>query len=71
MMALALMSVGEKRKVASIHGKDEVIRHLQDMGFAPGAEVEVVGQNAGGMILMIKGTRIALDRGLASKILVA
>ncbi len=70
-MALALMSVGEKRTVASIHGKDEVIRHLQDMGFAPGAEVEVVGSNNGGMILLVKGTRIALDRGLASKILVA
>ncbi|MCD7806776.1 MAG: ferrous iron transport protein A [Lachnospiraceae bacterium] len=71
MMALALMSVGEKRTVASIHGKDEVVRHLQDMGFAPGAEVKVVGGNAGGMILLVKGTRIALDRGLASKILVA
>lgn len=70
-MALALMSVGEKRTVASIHGKDEVVRHLQDMGFAPGAEVKVVGGNAGGMILLVKGTRIALDRGLASKILVA
>ncbi|MCD7752058.1 MAG: ferrous iron transport protein A [Lachnospiraceae bacterium] len=70
-MALALMSVGEKRTVASIHGKDEVVRHLEDMGFTPGAEVKVVGGNAGGMILLVKGTRIALDRGLASKILVA
>ena len=52
-------------------GKDEVIRHLMDLGFAPGAEVLVVGENVAGMILMVKGVRVALDRGLASKIMVA
>ncbi len=70
-MALALMNVGEKRTVTKVRGKDEVIRHLEDLGFAPGSEVEVLGENAGGMILLVKGVRIALDRGLASKIMVA
>ena len=60
-MALALMSIGEKRKVTK----------LQDLGFAPGSEVQVLGENAAGMILLVKGVRIALDRGLAGKILVA
>lgn len=70
-MALALMSIGEKRKVTKLHGKDEVVRHLQELGFAPGSEVQVLGENAAGMILLVKGVRIALDRGLAGKILVA
>lgn len=70
-MALALMSVGEKRTVMKVRGKDEVIRHLMDLGFAPGAEVLVVGDNAAGMILLVKGVRVALDRGLANKIMVA
>ena len=61
-MALALMSIGEKRTVQSLHGKDETLRHLQDLGFAPGAEVECVGDTPGGMILIVKGVRIALDR---------
>ena len=69
MMALALMSIGEKRTVQTLRGKDETLRHLQDLGFAPGAEVECVGETPGGMI--VKGVRIALDRGLASKIMVA
>lgn len=51
--------------------KGETLRHLQDLGFAPGAEVECVGETPGGMILIVKGVRIALDRGLASKIMVA
>lgn len=70
-MALALMSIGETRKVVKVRGKDEVVRHLMDLGFAPGAEVQVVGENVAGMILIVKGVRIALDRGLANKIMVA
>ena len=70
-MALAMMGVGEKRMVIKVRGKDEVIRHLMDLGFTPGAEVLVVGENVAGMILMVKGVRVALDRGLASKIMVA
>ena len=70
-MALAFMNIGEKRKVMKLHGKDEVVRHLQDLGFAPGSEVQVLGENAAGMILMVKGGRIALDRGLAGRIMVA
>ena len=70
-MALALMSIGEKRKVTKLRGKDEVVRHLQDLGFAPGSEVQVLGENAAGMILLVKGVRIALEGGLAGKILVA
>lgn len=71
MMALALMSIGETRTIVKLRGKDEIVRHLQDLGFAPGSEVQVLGENAAGMILLVKGVRIALDRGLASKILVA
>ena len=64
-MALALMSIGERRRVIKLRGKDEVIRHLQNLGFAPGSEIQVLGENAAGMILLVKGVRIALDRGLA------
>ncbi len=70
-MALALMSIGERRTVTKLRGKDEVVRHLQDLGIAPGSEVEVVGGGPAGMILLVKGVRIALDRSLASKIMVA
>lgn len=70
-MALTLMNIGEKRTVMKVRGKDEVIRHLQDLGFAPGSEVQVLGGNAAGMILLVRGVRVALDRGLANKIMVA
>ena len=70
-MALAMMEVGETRVIEAFHGKDEVKRHLQDLGFVQGERVQVLGQNASGMILLVKGVRIALNRGLATQILVA
>lgn len=70
-MALAMMEVGETRQIQAFHGKEEVKRHLQDLGFVKGGTVQVVGENASGMILLVKGVRIALNRGLASQIMVA
>ncbi|MCI8334113.1 MAG: ferrous iron transport protein A [Lachnospiraceae bacterium] len=70
-MALAMMEVGETRVIEAFHGKDEVKRHLQDLGFVQGERVQVLGQNSSGMILLVKGVRIALNRGLATQILVA
>ncbi len=70
-MALVLMNVGESRKVTGVRGKDEVIRHLQDMGFTEGAEVQVVSASPAGMILLVRGVRVALDRSLAAKVMVA
>ena len=70
-MALAMMEVGETRVIEAFHGKDEVKRHLQDLGFVQGERVQVLGQNSSGMILLVKGVRSALNRGLATQILVA
>ena len=70
-MALAFMGIGEKCTVTKLGGKDEVVRHLQDLGFSPGSESQVIGESAAGMILLVKDVRIALDRGLAGKIMVA
>lgn len=70
-MALAFMNVGEIKKITALKGREDVIRHLQNLGFAPGTEVQVVGHNAAGMILQVKGVRIAVDRSLAAKIMVA
>ena len=71
MMALALMSIGEKRTVQTLCGKDETLRHLPALGFAPGAVVVCVGETPGGMIPIVNAVRISLDRGLASKNMVA
>ena len=70
-MALAMVQIGETRVITDLRVKDDMKRHLQDLGFMKGESVQVVGENASGLILLVKGARIALNRGLANKISVA
>lgn len=69
-MPLAMMLQGETKMIKDFKGQDDVKRHLQDLGFIKGEQVRVVGENASGMILMVKGVKIALNRALAHKIIV-
>ena len=69
-MSLTFMSIGEKRNIIDFRGKSNIKRHLQDIGFVKGEEVRVVGENSSGLIVLIKGVKIALNRGLASFVIV-
>ena len=69
-MSLSMMSVGESGRIIEFRGKDSMKRYLQDLGFIKGEKIEVVGENQSGLILLVKGVKIALNRGLASLIVV-
>ena len=69
-MPLAMVMEGETRTITDFKGQEELKRHLQDLGFIRGERVRVVGENAAGMILMVKGVKVALNRGLANRIMV-
>lgn len=69
-MALAMVGVGETKIISNFHGKEEMKRHLQDLGFVKGEMVKVIGENASGIILLVKDVKVALNRGLASQIIV-
>ena len=69
-MSLSMMSVGESGRIIEFRGKDSMKRHLQDIGFIKGEKIEVVGEKQSGLILLVKGVKIALNRGLASLIVV-
>ena len=69
-MALSMMEQGDTRTIKGFRGQEEMKRHLQDLGFIQGETVRVVGDNPSGMILMVKGMKIALNRGLANGIIV-
>jgi ferrous iron transport protein A len=69
-MPLSFVKLGETRRIKFFTGQDDVKRHLQDIGFIQGEEVKLLSENESGLILLVKGVRIALNRGLASKIIV-
>ena len=61
--------VGDKGTVVSISGREETKRFLAGLGFTPGTEVRAVSEASGNVILDVKGSKIAIDRKMASKIL--
>ena len=65
-----MANIGEKYIIRKITGRDEVRRHLAELGFVVGAEVCVVSALGGNVILSVKDSRIALDRTMAMRIIV-
>lgn len=70
MMPLTMAKSGETNIIQKITGRDEVRRHLAELGFVVGASVTVVNEIAGNMILSVKDSRIALNREMAIRIMV-
>ena len=69
-MPLAMVVSGDQKKVSQLRATGEVKQRLIELGFVPGSCVRVVGETSSGLILMVKGTRLAINRGLAQKIIV-
>ena len=69
-MPLTMAPKGELSYIKRVTGKDEIRQHLANLGFVEGAEVIVVNEIAGNMICNIKGARVALSKGMASRIMI-
>ena len=69
MMPLGMANVGDVNIIKQINGRDDVRQHLAELGFVPGAEVSVVSELGGNLILSVKESRIA-DKTMAMRIMV-
>lgn len=69
-MPLGMLGTGVKRTIVKIGGKDKTKRFLESLGFVEGAEVYVVSELGGNMIINIKESRVAIDKELARCIMV-
>ncbi len=69
MMPLYMAKSGETVTVHKITGRDEIRRHLAELGIVVGDTVTVVSELAGNLILLVKDSRIALDRSVAARIM--
>ena len=69
-MPLAMAQMGKETVVKEIRGKDETKRFLAGLGFVVGSSVVVVSEMGGSLIVNVKDTRVALSKGMASKIMV-
>ena len=69
-MSLILSQVGEEVKIKKITGNTETNKFLNSLGFVIGEGITIVSDLGGNLIVNIKGTRIALDKSMASRIMV-
>ena len=69
-MPLTMVKAGEPGIIKKVGGKEEIRRHLEELGFVVGAEVTVVSEMEGNLIVNIKGSRVAIGKEMANKILV-
>ncbi len=68
-MPVSLAKVGQTGTVVKISGNTEVRKFLSDIGFTVGVGVTVVSDLNGSKILSIRGSKIAVDGRMASKIM--
>ena len=69
-MPLGLAPMGERVVIKKIKGKDDALQFLRRLGCLEGEEIVVVSKLAGNIIVNVKGTRVALDRNMANRIMV-
>ena len=70
MMPLTLANIGEENMIRRVGGKQEVKKHLEDLGFVAGSRVTVISMLGGNVIVNVKESRVAISKEMAGKILV-
>ena len=68
MMPLTMADPGVDQLIKKVGGREDTRKFLENLGFVAGEPVKIISKISGNVIIEVKGTRIALDRTLASKI---
>lgn len=69
-MPLTMAGTGETNIIKKVGGTGETRRFLENLGFVTGGQVTVVSELSGSMIVNVKESRVAINRDMASKIMI-
>ena len=69
-MGTHIADLNSVNTIKKIGGSKEQKRHLENLGFVPGAVIVVVSKTNGNVIVNVKEVRIAISEELARKIMV-
>ena len=70
-MPISLAPINQDVRIVKVLADDKTKKHLEDLGININTTVKVISSVNGGVVIAIKNGRLALDRSIASKILVA
>ena len=69
-MPLAMVEMGQAKKVQKITGKDDTKKFLETLGIVKGEELVVLSEISGNVIVNVKNSRIAISKAMAMRIIV-
>ena len=69
-MPLILASEVDENIIKKIGGSPEVKKHLENLGFVVGGNVQVVSTLGGNVIVNVKEARVAISKEMACKIMI-
>lgn len=70
-MPIVFAPQGENLRVIRVLADEKTKKHLESLGITIGSQLTVLSVSGGSIIVMVKDSRLALDKGVATKILVA
>ena len=70
-MPIGLAPINTEMKVVRVLADEKTKKHLESLGILANSSIKVISSVNGGVVIAIKSGRLALDRSIASKILVA
>ncbi len=70
-MPIALAPINQELKVIRVLADDKTKKHLESLGILVNSSLTIISSVNGGVVVAVKEGRLALDRSIASKILVA
>lgn len=70
-MPLVFAPIGKDLRIVRILTDDKTKKHLESLGITIDSTISIISQSGGSVICLIKDGRLALDKEMATKILVA
>ena len=70
-MHIAFAPLNESLTIVKILLEDSVKKRLNSLGLLVNANIEILSKTSGNLIVLIKDSRIAIDKNIATKIFVA
>ncbi len=70
-MPLSIAPLGKTVKIVKMSTDEKVKRHLANLGVLVGAEITMLNEQAGDVIIKVKDCKLALNKQLAVKIMVS
>ncbi len=65
-----MLTPGKEAIINGCRAREATKKFLESLGIVPGTSISVVSEMGGSLIVSVKGSRLALNRGVAQQLLV-